>query len=221
MKALKYFIPAFIILLAFITWQFVYAVTIDSYIEDNQNTAISFDNNGAGSNDSVGQAFTGDGSTLGSVDLYLIKAGTPTGTLTAYIYDITGTYGSTGVPTGAALATSTTQDVTDLTTSYQLINFEFTGGNQITLTDTTNYVVVVTLSGGTTDASNRPSWGADSTSSAHDGNTSRNIDGNWAAIGTWDQIFYVNTPAAVAETIRHTVMTNGSTKMTNGKVIMH
>lgn len=221
MKALKYFIPALLILGMLLYALVVHAAIIDSYVEANQNTSVSFDTTGAGSNDSVGQSFTGDGSTLGSVDLYLTKIGSPTGTLTAYIYAHSGTFGSSSVPTGAALATSTTYDVSNLTGSFQLINFLFTGDDQITLTNTTKYVVVVTISGGSSDSSNRPNWGADSSSPTHDGNTSRNINDTWAAISTFDQIFYVNTPAPVAEPMKYLVMTNGATKMTNGKVIMH
>ena len=48
----------------------------------------------------------------------LKKVGSPTGNLTVNLYSITGSFGTTAVPTGAALATSSTLDVTTLTTSY-------------------------------------------------------------------------------------------------------
>jgi hypothetical protein len=89
-----------------------------------------------------GQSFSGNGGTLDTVKFYIRKAGSPTGTATAKIYAITGTSGSTGKPTGAALATSGTLDVTTLSTSYALESFQFTGGDQITLSNGTDYCVV-------------------------------------------------------------------------------
>lgn len=171
------------------------ATIIDSYSESNANTVISFDLV-AGGNNSIGQSFTGDGNTLGSVKWFLNKTGSPTGTLTSYIYAHTGTFGVNGVPTGAALATSSTVDVSTLTTTLTLYDFTFSGANQITLTNGTNYCVVITISGGSSDASNRPSSGRDSTSPTHAGIISRNIAGTWAVISGNDAPFYVYSTAS-------------------------
>ena len=80
----------------------------------------------------------------------LKKVGSPTGNLTAKVYAHTGTFGSTGTPTGAALATSNNLDVATLTTSYQTIELYF--ATPYLTTASTNYFVAVEYTGG--DGSN-------------------------------------------------------------------
>jgi len=85
----------------------------------------------------LGQTFTIPGSssfTVSQVQFQLdIVAGAPTGNVLAALYLLTGTYGSTAVPTGAALATSSTVSTTTLTGSFQAVTFSFSGANQIIL----------------------------------------------------------------------------------------
>jgi len=116
----------------------------------------------------------------------LKKVGTPTGNLTCKIYAITGSFGTTSTPTGAALATSVNFDVSTLTTSYLPKEIAFT--TQTLLAASTNYFVTWEYSGG--DVSNYVHIEGDSTGT-HAGNNAVNT-GLWAAAAVedlWFQVF--------------------------------
>lgn len=156
--------------------------TIDSYSESNQNVSNSGQNY-------YGQSFSNTSKMLlTSVTFYLIKIGSPTGTLTAAIYAHDGgTFGSTGKPTGSALAISDSVNASTVSTSYSLIDFTFSGANQIVLSASTNYFVVVNFS-----ATSNMRAGGDSTSPTHAGNMTRSSNGSsWTAVSTDDICFYV------------------------------
>jgi hypothetical protein len=78
----------------------------------------------------------------------LYKFGSPTGNATSSIYAITGTPGSTAVPTGSALGVSGNLDVTTLTTSPTTQTFSYSGANRIALTNSTTYFITVDFGGG-------------------------------------------------------------------------
>lgn len=78
---------------------------------------------------------------LSSASVYLLRIGSPTGTVDLVIRSISGTPGSTAIPV-TTLATSSNKDVSTVATSYTLYNFTFTGGNAITLTPG-SYALVV------------------------------------------------------------------------------
>jgi len=105
------------------------STAIDSYSESHQDLAITLQ--AGGGNTKVGQSFTGDGNALNSCKFYLQKSGSPTGNAVATLYAHTGTFGTNGTPTGAALATSDNFDVSTLTTNLQLITFNFSGVEKI------------------------------------------------------------------------------------------
>ncbi len=138
----------------------------------------------------VGQTFnpTVTGS-LESARFVLSKFGAPTGNATAVLYAHTGTFGTTGTPTGAALATSGTLDVSTLTTSGVLTTLTFTAANRVTLTAGTKYAISIAYTGG--DATNYLVIGTDSSSPSHAGNSYYN-DGSYTADATKDVPFYVN-----------------------------
>lgn len=161
----------------------------DSYSESNQD---SFSNLATGGfNIKEGQSFTATNSkNLYSAKFYLKKNGTPTGSnVTATLYAHTGTFGTTGTPTGSALATSDAIDISTFSTSFTLVEFFFTGANQVALTAGTKYFIVVEYSG---DISLQIGW--DGSSPGHSGNPARYIS-SWAAI-TGDVCFYVYTTDA-------------------------
>lgn len=94
----------------------------------------------------VAQSFTGDGGTLEAAKFW-IHGGIHATNVVAKIYAHSGTFGSTGIPTGAALATSnnfsiTTDMETDSIEVYEAF-FPFTGGNRITLVNGTKYFVSI------------------------------------------------------------------------------
>jgi hypothetical protein len=164
--------------------------TIDSYSETNADASattgsINFVTKG------VAQTFTGNGSSIQSATLYLKTVGSPTGTMTAKIYAITGVYGSTAAPTGTALASSTGLSVPNtLSSNFSLITFQFP--TPYTTTAATNYALALEVPTGT-DASNTVIWGSDITSPTHSGNFGGNLQsGSWfSASSSFDLCFYV------------------------------
>lgn len=139
-----------------------------------------------------GQSFTGDGNVLSSCKFYLQKVtGSPTGNATATIYAHTGTFGTDGIPTGAALATSGTFDVSTLTSTAELVTFTFTGAEKITLVDGTNYFVILEYPGG--DTSNRVNQGASLPNVLAPGNAAYFKTADVWTSSEWDRIFYVYT----------------------------
>ena len=91
----------------------------------------------------VGTRFTNiNPSTLSSARFYLKKVGVISGNAVVKIFALSG-----GLPIGSALATSDNFDVSILTTTAQLITFNFSGVNQIVLTSQ-QYAVVIYYTGG-------------------------------------------------------------------------
>jgi len=157
--------------------------TIDSYSETNQSSETA----SLGTIDTgEGQSFTGNGSVLGSAKWYLRKTTSATGNAVAKIYAHTGTFGSGGTPTGAALAVSGNFDVSTLTSSLQLITFTFSGANQIVLANGTHYFLTIEYGG-----SGFPIIvGKDTTSPTATGNGAFLSGGTWSS-ATEDNCFYV------------------------------
>jgi len=170
---------------------------IDSYSETNQgvNRALAglfptTENQRAAG----GQCFqcVGGNYKLAFGQFYLYKAGNPTGTAYAKLYAMTGTYGSSGKPTGNPLATSDGFDVSTLTTGYQLITFTFSGTEQYAMTENAYYVIVFTNpTSGTIDTNNFVFIGSDTTSPTHAGNYVKWFAGAWSCDSDEDCCFYV------------------------------
>jgi hypothetical protein len=97
-----------------------------------------------------GEAFTCavSGKKITSVSIWVSKEGSPTGTAVAKIYSVTGTVGTNAVP-NALLATSDTVNLSTFPTwsTKEARSFAFSGANQITLTNGTDYAVTVEVSG--------------------------------------------------------------------------
>ncbi len=159
---------------------------IDQYPETNQDgyTALR-----TGSTVGAGQSFTGDGYALSLCRMYVKKSGSPTGTAVVKIYAHSGSFGTTSIPTGTALATSDNFDVSALTTSFVINNFTFSGINQITLANGTNYVLSVEYSGGS--VGNTVDVGKDGSSPTHSGNSATWDGATWTAVNTSDLCFYL------------------------------
>lgn len=160
---------------------------LDSYSESNQNSTAFLD---SANHKGIAQSWKTPPAiyNLNSAKFWLKKAGSPTGNATANLYTHSGTFGTSSVPTGAALATSDVLDVSTLTLSYQLITLNFSGSNQYLVTGNTNYVISIEYTAG--DASNLVHVGWDFSSPTHAGNYSQ-LNGSWAATATADCCFYV------------------------------
>lgn len=168
------------------------ATLIDSYSEDNQTNEWSIRSN---SYTRIGQSFTGANGVLNSCKFYLKKLGTYTGNLTAQIYEHSGTYGTTSIFTGTALATSDNFDATTLDTSFSLVTFTFSGDNKISLTET-KYEVVINGTGISGSANNNPKVGGETGNLGeplvgHDGNACFEYEAETAYYEYVDLVFYV------------------------------
>ncbi len=134
----------------------------------------------------VAQSFTGITGALNSCLFYIKKQNTPTGSVYAKLYDHSGTFGSTSVPTGAALATSDAFDISTLDgTNAKWIQFNFS--TPYTLSAATKYCIAIEFTGG--DGTNRLQVGYEG-AGTHGGNFS-SYSGSWAATAAADVDFAV------------------------------
>lgn len=125
---------------------------------------------------------------LHSVKWFLLKVGSPSGNIFAKIYNLTGTVGTNGKPTGSPIATSDPIDISTLTGSYQGIEFKFTGSNSITLNAGSHYGVSIEYyTGG--DSSNYLQLGLDSSSPSWSNNSFLFISGSWSSTLSADDAF--------------------------------
>lgn len=159
----------------------------DSYDEANQDGFFVLPGN-SDDTSRAAQSFTAKGGTLDRASFYLAKEGSPTGTMVAKLYAHSGTFGSGGVPTGSPLATSDTLDISALTTDFAMVEFPFSGANQIQLAEGTHYCISFEYGAG--NASNRPDVGFDSSVPTHAGNAAIFASSAWVA-ETSDLIFSV------------------------------
>jgi len=160
---------------------------LDSYAEANASASLTCYN---GYFEQVGQTFRGNGGKISSCKFYLAKAGLPTGNVYAKLYAHTGTFGTSGMPTGAALATSDAYDVATIG-ALALVTFTFSGANQVKLTSGTPYCIAFSIDG-IGDLDNRVDMELDNTAPTHEGNRFRTHDSsNWTSTVTDDIIFYV------------------------------
>jgi len=166
------------------------AVT-DSYSESNYSLDLYLSSS---EKQGVGQSFAGDGSSLVKATFYMKKFGSPTGNMTANMYVHSGTFGTSSVPTGTALATSTAIDVSTLTASFALTDFTFDGSVQ--MANGTKYVITVEYSGG--NLFNDLAVGVDSSSPTHGGNNANLVSGSWSAAAGVDVCFYVYGLTAIS-----------------------
>lgn len=123
------------------------------------------------------------------------KVGSPTGNLVVKIYAHSGTFGSSSIPTGAALATSVNVDGAKLTTVYQTVEFGF--DTQVLLSASTNYVVSVERA--VIDASNYFEIEGLATSGTHVGNRSQLVTATWTPTAGDDLNFRVDTSPQLYE----------------------
>ena len=164
------------------------ATDTDIYADTNQNATTALNNTVHG----AAQSVTGDGGTLSRARFMLSKSASPTGTAVAKLYAHTGTFGTTSEPTGAAVATSETLDVSTLTGTLALTDFEFR--DEFVLVNTTKYVIAIEYTAGS--AVNTVNVGTDTSTPGHGGNfATANTGFTWTAVGGTDAIFTLRTGA--------------------------
>lgn len=187
----------------------------DYYLQENvsNNYTVGYDDGEI--LQAVGQSVKGNGQYLDSIEFLLTPGNTPTGNAYAKVYAHSGTFGTSSVPTGSALATSDAFDVTvlDIHEAYTLAKFEFTGTNRIELKNGTNYVITIEYYSDGHDLINTY---CDTTSPTHEGNACEKWDGSWSA-AAHDLIFYLYTSDITDNILSHlTVEKLTTTKEING-----
>lgn len=124
---------------------------------------------------------------LTRVRLKMKKVGLPTGNLTAKLYAHSGTFGTSSIPTGAALATSVNFDVSKLTTSY--LEYEIAFLTQYEMAASTNYAIA--FEHAAIDGSNYVQIQGLATSGTHAGNRSQLVTSTWTPTAGDDLYFKV------------------------------
>jgi len=143
-----------------------------------------------------GQSFTvTSATTLKNIRLNIDKVNTPTGNAYVKLYAHTGTYGTSSVPTGSALATSDALDTSTVTTARLWYTFNFS--TPYVMTASTYYTFAIEHA----DCSNTNyiRISRDASSPTHGGNFIY-WDTAWAANNTQDMEFYVVGTPYVAPT---------------------
>lgn len=121
---------------------------------------------------------------LVAIQWCLRKDASPTGSCYAKLYAHTGTFGSTGVPTGAALAT-VTKDVSTLSATPHWETF--TLDTPYELAANTDYCIVYEFSGG--DATNKTQMARDGSSPVDDGNSFYHYLGSYTPQTTTSNLY--------------------------------
>ena len=183
---------------------------VSGYDESHYSTQYYLNN--AGNDTKVGQSFlwVGNGMRLSYSSFWLWKQYSPTGPITSKLYAHTGSYGTTGVPTGSPLATST-NSIDASTLSSSTVNwFNFTFDKTFAPTEGTPYVITCEYNSGyhvKVCAGGNP-W------DGHGGNISR-YSGSWGA-NALDLMFtvYSDPPPTYIKTIYG--LARGSVKTVKG-----
>jgi len=124
---------------------------------------------------------------LTRVRVKMKKTGSPTGNLTAKLYAHSGTFGTSSIPTAAALATSVNFDVSKLTTAY--IEYEIAFLTQFEMLASTNYTITFEKAVG--DGSNYVQIQGLAATGTHTGNRSQLVVATWTATAADDLYFKV------------------------------
>lgn len=175
--------------------------SINSNAQSNQNTSNSMFGS---SQSSIGQALIlSAGGVLNMIQFSLEKVGSPTGTIIVRLYNVTGTIGTNAVPTGAAIASSNTIDVSTLPSGgFSLIPFFFSGANKITLTTSQHVAIAVEYSGGS--GSNYVNVGSQNGLSGVNGlYTSAGF--TWNSTTSYEQIFSIYAAGSSSITLDNLV----------------
>ena len=137
---------------------------------------------GASYKTKVGQAITASGTELCSTKFKLKSNGIITGNAVVKVYAITGSYGTTAVPTGSALYTSNPIDVS-VVDSVTANFFTFRFPTTCAVTNGTHYFISLEYAGG--DGSNYLLIDIDNSTVSHSGNAAY-YTSSWTAVASWD-----------------------------------
>ncbi len=129
-----------------------------------------------------------DDSRIFSAAMFLAKAGSPSGNIKYSLYAHSGTYGTSSVPTGAALVETGNLSTASLSASFT--RFELSFSSYYSVASLTPLVLVVSYSG-TSDGSNYIRVGMDSTNLSYTGNYADYPSSVWTPYTTHDLCFEI------------------------------
>jgi hypothetical protein len=141
----------------------------------------------------VGQTYHNENSiTLDSCSFYLRDYTNSVSDIRVKVYAHTGTFGTDGKPTGSVLATSDDVSISQLSTSFGWIDFEFSGSDRINLSQDTSYCFILECPGAT-NSQDGVSIGEDRTDTEYPGNLtySFNAGSSWSSSDTRDEFLKV------------------------------
>lgn len=168
--------------------------TIDSYPSTSfsANQAVR-----AGAVVGVGNSFTGNGMSVATAQFYLQRSGTIANgsNCFAVIYAHSGTFGTSSIPTGTALATSNAIDASTLSTTQGLVTFTFP--TPYVTVSGTKYVVTFEFAGGSSNKLINAGYGT----AAGSGNFSSKTATTWTANSARRLVFYVQAPNTITGTV--------------------
>lgn len=153
----------------------------DVYGEENIDSTVSVPGGGR-----IGQSFTSSGGTVFDVMFYLSGYAADGGDMHVELYEHTGTYGTTGVPSGTPLAVSSSYVVLPVMEGW--IEFPMPPG--VRLTPGNRYVAVLVFE---SDPSYSVFIGIDGSAPTHPGNLSYFDGATWVASPDRDAAFSINS----------------------------
>jgi hypothetical protein len=161
------------------------STVISSYSESNRTAYFTL----RSLTPACGQSFTSSAHFKAtSCKVYLSKSGSPSGSISINIYNITGSSGTDALPTGSSLGSSNSITASTISTSGSLYEFSFSSTLELHK-DTSYFISVGNISGSLT---NHIDVYYDGTSPAHAGNSaSMEGGGVWTADATKDLCFYL------------------------------
>ena len=168
-------------------------IAVDSYSDANFSHYVRIN----GTTDGYGQSLTGVAGDLINAKFKIARVGTLSGNIVAKLYAHSGTFGTSSVPTGAALATSDNIDVSTINTYYTSVTFIFSAGNQYTMSAATKYVIAIEYS--SASSTNYLKVATDASSPTHGGNRSTWNGSSWSAVSSSDMIFAVNATTGTSD----------------------
>jgi len=176
----------------------------DKYDVSNRDNSQALDDVYPGNTGARGQTFTCNFTgVLETAVFSLAKVGNPTGQAEARLYASTGT-----LPTGTALDTSDSLDVSTLAAGFALFTFNFTNGYE--LQNGVEYCIVIVQTSGVLSGANYVSVGMDVTAPSHSGNAFQNNGAAWAVSAGVDRIFYVRARPIYEYVFTDTYFENGN-----------
>lgn len=175
------------------SWADVVGDLVDSYDESNASANLGVGD--PADRTKAAQSFTGNGKVLSRAGFYAARGTSAVpADFVAVLYAHSGTYGATGsVPTGTALATSTSRNSSSFSTLFPAFTWEFFNfDGTFTLVNGTRYFI--SFESVTPGTGTYATLKYDSTSPTHDGVYAVYV-GGWTSTSTADVIFDVRSPS--------------------------